>query len=139
MHRISPCAVLVLCRMLLADDAADLARAAKSPYDLARFLRAHPKMELGIAGNILDTPWPRFPADSVELIAVPRPEQVHHNILMFGSKPLLRVTAAGAYGSGLGSDMEDWMDLTASKFEPVFTYSPSGDLDAAFEGHPGHR
>ncbi len=49
-----------------------------------------------------------------------------HRTLRFGRKPFLAVTRQGASGSGLSSEVEDWMDLTLPKFEPVFSLTTEG-------------
>ncbi|MBI4465066.1 MAG: hypothetical protein HY647_10210 [Acidobacteria bacterium] len=56
-----------------------------------------------------------------------RPE---HRIVLFAGKPYLAVTGQAASGSGLSTEYEDWMDMTLSDFQPVFSYISKGHLSA---------
>jgi hypothetical protein len=161
----------------------ELAQAAKSPYDIARFVDTHITFHweplwkaLGIQKNddVFMQPCGELGGPkrdcSEELVTVLDPFQVililrhdlampevylrflrpsgpdnagpwtfggyysplvkyfepRHRTLDFGKKPFLVVTRQGASGSGLSSEVEDWMDLTLPKFEPVFSLAAQG-------------
>jgi hypothetical protein len=54
-----------------------------------------------------------------------------HRTVRFGTKPFLVVTRQGVSGSGLSSEVEDWMDLTLPKFEPVFSLTTEGHREGS--------
>lgn len=56
-----------------------------------------------------------------------------HRVVNFGRKPFLVVTEQGSAGSGISTEVEQWIDLTATHFEPVFHFT-SGGHKAAFSG-----
>lgn len=160
----------------LADDAEDLARAAKSPYDLARFVNTHVEFSwepmaraLGIndyshlpcgqEGFGPNLELMHQPTCSAAVLRVANPPQAIAILYPTGIGPtLLRYRQkgsswefAGAYelmgkdllpvytvirfgkrsyfivrhrempGSGLQSEIEEWIDLETAKFEPVFS------------------
>jgi hypothetical protein len=49
-----------------------------------------------------------------------------HGALRFHNKPFLRIASQGASGSDVGSEYEEWFDLTQPDFKPVFSFSPQG-------------
>jgi hypothetical protein len=160
----------------------DLAKAAKSPYEIARFVDTHVIFDweplwkaLGIPKDqVLIQPCgtmggPRRDC-SEELVTVLDPFQVililrmdlfsqevylrffrqsgpdsagpwrfggsynppakyfapRHRLLRFGKRPFLLVTGQGISGSDWSSEVEDWMDLSSPKFEPVFSLTTQG-------------
>jgi hypothetical protein len=161
----------------LADADADLARAAKSPYDIARCVDTHKTFDwsplwkaLGIDQNMVQL----MPCEgawdcSEELITVLDPPQVivllrggvehwdevylrfrrqggleqpgpwtfagyysgiprqvesKHELIRFGSRPYLLITSElQQAGVGRRGVIQDWLDLTAAKLEPVFFLS----------------
>ena len=153
-----------------------LARAAKNPYDLARFVDSHPRFDWEVL-------WKAFAIKpllyqpcgglsdggkqcSTELINVLDPDQVilviqddsthidiylrfiqerdgnwrsagvhqtfirnhprRHEVDRSAGKPFLRISAQGISGSGVDSEIEDWLDLTQPGFEPVFSFTVQG-------------
>ena len=166
----------------------ELVQAAKSPYDIARFVDTHVTFHweplwkaLGIQnnGDVSMQPCgelggPRRDC-SEELVTVLDPFQVililrhdlvmpevylrfrrqsgpdnpgpwtfagyysplvkyfepRHRTVRFGTKPFLVVTQQGASGSGLSSEVEDWMDLTLPKFQPVFSLATEGHREGS--------
>ena len=161
-----------------------MARAAKSPYDLARFINAHPAFQnrdplwksLGIDPEKLSLEdcgfWQQC---STELITVFDPFQVivliraaggdlgevylryrgpsgpeapgpwtfagfysngsrtydtRHEVIRFGSKPFLVVTANEHYGSIPDAAVQRWFDLTGPRFEPVLRLRLKGESDS---------
>ncbi len=53
--------------------------------------------------------------------------RTEHRLVMFGNKPYLAITGQGMRGSNLSSQIEEWIDLTASDFRPVFSYTVRGE------------
>jgi hypothetical protein len=50
-----------------------------------------------------------------------------HRTLRLGKKQFFLVTGQGAAGSGISSEIEDWMDLSLPKFEPVLSVTTKAD------------
>src|ERR1043166_2941521 len=73
-------AVLIACMLgtrVLADDASDLARAAKSPYLIAAWLLAHPDADLAPLNAALRLKEPiQLRQPTPELLVIPEPRQV---------------------------------------------------------------
>jgi hypothetical protein len=160
----------------------DLAKAAKSPYEIARFVDTHVTFDWEPLWKALGIPKDQVfiqPCGTMsgpkrdcseELITVLDPFQVililrhdlaepevylrflrpsgpdgsgpwkfggyyapyvkyfepRHRPLRFGRKSFFLVTRQGASGSGLSSEVEDWVDLSSPKFEPVFSLTTQG-------------
>ncbi|HEX4232161.1 MAG TPA: hypothetical protein VHZ07_26070 [Bryobacteraceae bacterium] len=49
-----------------------------------------------------------------------------HEITRVRGTPFLRVSRQGVYGSGVDSEIEDWIDLTQPDFNPVFSFTVQG-------------
>lgn len=181
--RIAIVALLIPVRGAAATVDEELAQAAKSPYDIARFVDTHITFQweslwtaLGIQkeDDVFMQPCGELGGPkrdcSEELVTVLDPFQMililRHDLagpevylrflrnsgpdnagpwefggyysppvkyfeprnrtLRFGTKPFFVVTRQGASGSGLSSEVEDWMDLTLPKFEPVFSLTAQG-------------
>ena len=176
--------LFAFCLAASAQPSAELARASKSPYDLARYIDAHTGFSweplwqaLGIGDS--DARY-LFPCEkrtdcTSELITFLDPDQtiVHiqagvtwdtylrylgtpaagwrfagaytptfryfprrHETLRLGKKPFLRVSTQGVNGSDVGSEIENWFDLTEPDFKPVFSFSPQGWGLDHMEGPP---
>jgi hypothetical protein len=177
-------AVSLLCVPVAAFAGADeeLAEAAKSPYDIARFVDAHITFgwePLWKALGIRDSDVLMQPCGEIggpkrdcfeELVTVLDPFQVivilrhnlampgvylrflrssgpdssgpwkfggsysplvkyfepRHRTLRFGEKPFLVITRQGISGSDWSSEIDDWIDLTSSRFEPVLCLNTHG-------------
>jgi hypothetical protein len=59
-----------------------------------------------------------------------------HRIERIFRRPFLIMNEQGAAGSGVSSALEEWIDLTAPKFEPVFSFMTEGSFYLMF-GEPG--
>jgi hypothetical protein len=46
-----------------------------------------------------------------------------HRIVELGSKPFLVVTGQGYAGTGVSSQVESWIDLSARKFDPILNFT----------------
>ncbi len=57
-----------------------------------------------------------------------------HRVFAFGSRPYLAATEQGISGSGLSSKVETWMDLSLPDFNPVFSYTMTGEYLASQNG-----
>lgn len=171
----------------------DLARAAKSPYEIARFVDSHVTFHweplwkaLGIQkDDVVIQPCGVMAGPerdcSVELVTVLDPFQVililrssriapevylrflrasgpdrpgpwkfgghycppvmdfepQHRTLRFGKKPFLVVTRQGISGSSWVSEVEDWLDLSLPKFEPVFSLTTKRGHHSELRDHVG--
>jgi hypothetical protein len=178
MYRLA--ATIVLSSVAFAQNAPepDIVRAAKSPYDLARYINSHDEIDwvplwkaLGVDEGL---GLPCSTNCTAELIVVDNPEQAilivnaflpfdvylrfekgktgewrvtgkytanvwdgnphRHEIVRAGSTQFLLVSTHGGHGSGLDEEMEDWLDLSRSSFEPVFSYAVRGHEDAMGAG-----
>jgi hypothetical protein len=175
-------AILFLPHWALAGIDEELAAAAKSPYDVARFVDTHITFEWNPLWRALgiqhpdpvmnpcgEMGGPRRDCEE-ELVTVLDPFQVivilrhslampevflrfrrqsgpegngawkfagcynpiaryfdlRHRTLRMGGKPFLVVTRQGATGSDWSSEVDDWMDLTLTKFEPVLSLTRKG-------------
>lgn len=151
----------------------EIARAAKSPYDLARYIDSHEKIDwptlwraLGIKPDLGLS----CSSDCVtELIVVENPEQAiliveaflqydvylrfgkgaagnwrfggeyhawirgehprRHEIYRVGNTRFLRVLRQGPRGSGVDAEVEDWLDLSRTGVQPVFSFTVRGHED----------
>jgi hypothetical protein len=59
-----------------------------------------------------------------------------HTIKTIFGRPFLIVKAQGTSGTGVSSALEEWMDLTAPKLDPAFSYMTEGSFRTGF-GDPG--
>jgi hypothetical protein len=180
-HGIVAIPVLLFPLVAIAGVGEDLASAAKSPYEIARFVDTHITFRweplwksLGIQNDVFMQPCGELNGAkrdcSEEFITIPDPFQVililrhglampevylrflrergtgttapwkfggyysplvkyfepRHRMLRFGMKPFLVVTRQGISGSGWSSEIDDWIDLTTEKFEPVFSLTTKG-------------
>jgi hypothetical protein len=57
-----------------------------------------------------------------------RPE---HRVLTYGAKTFLTVTRQGLAGTGMSGKIENWFDLTSSRFEPVLQFTSEGERNPA--------
>lgn len=178
MYRLS--ATIILASVAFAQNApdAEIVSAAKSPFDLARYINSHDDIaweplwkSLGVDVNLgLACPI----NCEAELITVDNPEQVilivnaslpydvylryqkgaggewrvtgkyyanvwdgtphRHEIVRAGRTQFLLISTNGGHGSGLGEEMENWLDLSRSGFDPVFSYAVRGHSDAMGAG-----
>jgi hypothetical protein len=166
-------AAVVFSTFALAQNAPDpeIVRAAKSPYDLARYINSHDEIDweplwraLGVDAQL---GLPCSMDCAVELIMVENPEQVilivdaslpyevylrfqkseagewrvtgryyanvwngnphRHEIVRAGSTQFLVVSTHRAHGSDVDEEREDWLDLSQTGFEPVFSHTVHGN------------
>lgn len=47
-------------------------------------------------------------------------------LAFIGARPFLRLSSQGVSGSDVSSEIEEWIDLSRTEFEPVFDFSPQG-------------
>jgi hypothetical protein len=166
--------LIAACVVARGQAPASLASAAKSPYDLARYINSHTGFSwdpmwktLGVgeadAGNLFpcenrqdcttelitfldpdqtillihdSIPWDaylRYPGTpstgwrfAGAYVPLRRYFEKRHESARVGSKPFLRISNQGASGSDIGSEIEDWFDLTQPDFKPAFSFSPQG-------------
>ena len=50
-------------------------------------------------------------------------------MLRFAGKPFLEISVQGISGTGVASEIAEWLDLTLPDFEPVFSYPLQGHHD----------
>jgi len=59
-----------------------------------------------------------------------------HRIKTIFGRPFLIVKVQGISGTGVSSALEEWLDLTAPKLDPAFSYMTEGSFHTGF-GDPG--
>ena len=116
----------------------EIARLARSPYKLVRYVNTHnnfalapPWPALGIHDDDYRSPIPEcregLPGD-------PDCFRPVHRIVQLGTKPFLAGEEQGWTGMSISSRMEWWIDLSARRFEPVLDFTSGAGFYPGLSG-----